>query len=222
GADHDAEPGRFDVGSAGVGPGLTGRDHRVLTGGVQLLGLRSWQRVQGAGGDLAGEVHGQPVGLLPVVVQCARGGRAGQRRLPGGGDVTAERVDGAETGDGDTGAGSGHADLRVGWACVDEVRGGRPPRAPGGAQSCAPVMDEAASPTVARILTSSAAMPPAHVSSALTTMVIMEIESMSRSSVKDLSSLTSSVATPVSSLTISARPSRISFSVLAMGFSFGE
>src|SRR5690625_1305988 len=89
-------------------------------------------------------------------------------------------------------------------------------RASDGTQDWAPSMYLTASPTVARFLTSSSGMRTSNFSSALTTMVIIEMESMSRSSVKDLSSLTSSVATPVSSLTISARPARISVSVCAM------
>src|SRR3954454_3179548 len=76
-----------------------------------------------------------------------------------------------------------------------------------------------ASPTVLRFLTSSSGMRTPNFSSALTTMVIMEMESMSRSSVKDLSSSTASGARPVSSLTISAKPARIS-SLLAIGGSF--
>src|SRR5690349_20671330 len=47
-------------------------------------------------------------------------------------------------------------------------------------------------------------------------MVIIDSESMSRSSVKDLSGSTWSVSMPVTSLTISARPSRISASLCAM------
>src|SRR5699024_5591650 len=89
-------------------------------------------------------------------------------------------------------------------------------RASDGTQDWAPSMYLTASPTVARFLTSSSGMRTSNFSSALTTMVIIEMESMSRSSVKELSSLTSSVATPVSSLTISARPARISVSVCAM------
>src|SRR5687768_14659206 len=76
-----------------------------------------------------------------------------------------------------------------------------------------------ASPTVLRFLTSSSGMRTPNFSSALTTIVIMEMESMSRSSVKDLSISTASVARPVSSLTISARPARIS-SLLAIDGSF--
>src|SRR6478672_9376310 len=76
-----------------------------------------------------------------------------------------------------------------------------------------------ASPTVLRFLTSSSGMRTPNFSSALTTMVIMEMESMSRSSVKDLSSSTASGARPVSSLTISAKPARIS-SLLAIDGSF--
>src|SRR5690606_18815191 len=49
-------------------------------------------------------------------------------------------------------------------------------------------------------------------------MVIIEIESMSRSSVKDLSSSTVSAAIPVSSLTSSARPARTSSVDSAMVF----
>src|SRR5450631_1023521 len=73
-----------------------------------------------------------------------------------------------------------------------------------------------ASRTVLRFLTSSSGMRTPNFSSALTTMVIIDSESMSRSSVKDLSSSTEAVSRPVSSLTISARPSRISFSLCAM------
>src|SRR6478735_6613592 len=76
-----------------------------------------------------------------------------------------------------------------------------------------------ASPTVLRFLTSSSGIRTPNFSSALTTMVIIEMESMSRSSVKDLSISTASVARPVSSLTISARPARIS-SLLAIDGSF--
>src|SRR5690349_2709366 len=80
-------------------------------------------------------------------------------------------------------------------------------------------MKSTASPTVLRFLTSSSGMRTPNFSSALTTMVIMEMESMSRSSVKDLSSSTASGARPVSSLTISASPARIS-SLLAIDGSF--
>jgi len=67
-----------------------------------------------------------------------------------------------------------------------------------------------ASPTVLRFLTSSSGILTSNFSSALTTIVIIEIESMSRSSVNDLSISTVSVAIPVSSLTSSARPARTS------------
>src|SRR5450631_3604258 len=83
-------------------------------------------------------------------------------------------------------------------------------------QLCAPVMKLTASRTVLRFLTSSSGMRTPNFSSALTTIVIIDSESMSRSSVKDLSSSTEAVSRPVSSLTISARPSRITFSLCAM------
>src|SRR6187402_3666194 len=67
-----------------------------------------------------------------------------------------------------------------------------------------------ASPTVLRFLTSSSGIFTSNFSSALTTIVIIEIESMSRSSVNDLSSSTVSVAMPVSSLMSSARPASTS------------
>src|SRR5699024_8592477 len=129
-----------------------------------------------------------PVGLLPVVLQRVRRGGPGQGGLPGGGDVTAERVDGAEAGHGDTGTGSGHTDLRVGAAGGTATPGTGASRASGGAQFGAPSMYLTASPTVARFLTSSSGMRTSNFSSALTTMVIIEMESMSRSSVKDFSS----------------------------------
>src|SRR5919112_3970515 len=53
-------------------------------------------------------------------------------------------------------------------------------------------------------------------SSAFTTIVIIDSESMSRSSVKFLSGSTDSTGRPVSSFTISARPLRISCSLLAI------
>src|SRR5688572_18771163 len=71
-------------------------------------------------------------------------------------------------------------------------------------------MKSTASPTVFRFLTSSSGIFTSNFSSALTTIVIMEIESMSRSSVNDLSSSTVSVAMPVSSLMSSARPASTS------------
>src|ERR1041384_7319639 len=71
-------------------------------------------------------------------------------------------------------------------------------------------MKVTASPTVVKFLTSSSGIFTSNFSSALTTMVIIEIESMSRSSVNDLSSATLSVAMPVSSLMSSARPARTS------------
>src|SRR6188472_646885 len=77
-------------------------------------------------------------------------------------------------------------------------------------------MKPTASPTVVRFLTSSSGILTPNFSSALTTIVIIDSESMSRSSVKDLSGSTWSVSMPVSSLTISARPSRISDSLCAM------
>src|SRR3954462_10481113 len=67
-----------------------------------------------------------------------------------------------------------------------------------------------ASPTVTRFLTSSSGIFTSNFSSALTTIVIIEIESMSRSSVNDLPNSTVSVAMPVSSLISSARPARTS------------
>src|SRR5438045_3848135 len=84
-------------------------------------------------------------------------------------------------------------------------------------------MYETASPTVLRFLTSSSGIGTPNFSSAFTTIVIIERESMSRSSVKLLSGWTASTARPVSSLTISARPSRISCSLCAMRMrSFGR
>src|SRR4051812_29024027 len=77
-----------------------------------------------------------------------------------------------------------------------------------------------ASPTVLRFLTSSSGIFTSNFSSALTTMVIIEMESMSRSSVNDLSISTVSVAMPVSSLTSSARPARTSSVDCAMWVSF--
>ena len=112
GTDHDAQTGRIDLGGAGIGPGLTGGDHRVLARGVQLLGLRARQMIVGIDRHPAGEVDAQPVALDPVVLEGACGGGAGQCGLPGGGGVTAQRVDRAETGHGDAGAGSRHFDLR--------------------------------------------------------------------------------------------------------------
>src|SRR4051794_28283334 len=78
-------------------------------------------------------------------------------------------------------------------------------------------MYDTASPTVLRFLTSSSGIRTPNFSSAFTTIVIMDSESMSRSSVKFLSGWTASVASPVSSLTISARPPRISCSLCAIG-----
>src|SRR4051794_41318004 len=80
-------------------------------------------------------------------------------------------------------------------------------------------MYDTASPTVLRPFTSSSGMRTPNFSSALTTMVIIDSESMSRSSVNDFSGWTSLVAMPVSSFTISARPSRISCSLAAMDLS---
>src|SRR4051794_21320231 len=77
-------------------------------------------------------------------------------------------------------------------------------------------MYDTASPTVLRFLTSSSGIRTPNFSSALTTIVIMDSESMSRSSVKFFSGWTASVARPVSSFTISARPPRISCSLSAM------
>src|SRR5690554_5778645 len=79
-------------------------------------------------------------------------------------------------------------------------------------------MKSTASPTVLRFLTSSSGILTSNFSSALTTIVIIEMESMSRSSVKDLSSSTVSAAIPVSSLTSSARPARTSSVDSAMVF----
>src|SRR3954466_13989731 len=79
-------------------------------------------------------------------------------------------------------------------------------------------MYDTASPTVLRFLTSSSGMRTPNFSSALTTMVIIDSESMSRSSVKDLSGCTSSVGMPVSSFTISARPERIFLALAAIWF----
>src|SRR5699024_1989818 len=62
-------------------------------------------------------------------------------------------------------------------------------------------------------------MRTSNFSSARVTIVIIDSESMSRSSVKDLSSWTASVGRPVSSFTISASPARMS-SLLAMGAPF--
>src|SRR5690606_2134622 len=80
-------------------------------------------------------------------------------------------------------------------------------------------MKSTASPTVLRFLTSSSGIFTSNFSSALTTMVIIEIESMSRSSVKDLSSATASGAMPVSSLMSSESPARISSLLNAILFS---
>src|SRR5699024_8734728 len=132
GADHHPEPLRGHLGGAGVGPGLARGDHGVLPGGVQLAGLRAAEGVERTGDELAGEVHGQPVALLPVVVEGACGGGPGQGGLPGGGDVTAERADGAEAGHGDTGTGSGHTDLRIGAADETATPGTGTSRASGG------------------------------------------------------------------------------------------
>jgi hypothetical protein len=74
-------------------------------------------------------------------------------------------------------------------------------------------VERSASITVERFLTSSSGMRTPNFSSALTTIVIIDSESMSRSSVNDLSGCTESVSSPVSSLTISARPARISCSL---------
>jgi hypothetical protein len=80
-------------------------------------------------------------------------------------------------------------------------------------------MNDTASPTVARFLTSSSGMRTSNFSSARVTIVIIDRESMSRSSVNDFSGRTESVGRPVSSLTISARPARISCSLCAIGVS---
>src|SRR6478735_9988711 len=73
-----------------------------------------------------------------------------------------------------------------------------------------------ASPTVCRLLTSSSGIFTSKRSSAATTTSTMDSESTSRSSVKDLSSWTSSTGMPAISFTISARPSTISSCVAAM------
>src|SRR3954447_14080067 len=76
-------------------------------------------------------------------------------------------------------------------------------------------MNETASPTVLRFLTSSSGMETPNFSSAATTTSTIDRESTSRSSTNDLSSCTSSASTPATSLTISARSARIS-SVVAI------
>src|SRR5690606_13179261 len=91
----------------------------------------------------------------------------------------------------------------------------------GTAQAWAPAMNAMASPTVARFLTSSSGMVTEKRSSAWVTIVIIDSESMSRSSVKDFSAVTESAGRPVSSATISARPVAISGSVCAMGVLLG-
>src|SRR6185503_6154585 len=84
-----------------------------------------------------------------------------------------------------------------------------------GGQDCCFSMYPTASPTVLRFFTSSSGMVTPNFSSAATTTSTIDNESTSRSSVKDLSSWTSSASMPVTSLTSSARPARIS-SVVAM------
>src|SRR5690625_890798 len=77
-------------------------------------------------------------------------------------------------------------------------------------------MKETASCTVARLATSSSGMRTSNFSSASVTMVIIDSGSMPRSSVKDFSGRTESAGRPVSSLTISDSPARISRSLCAM------
>src|SRR5450759_1433493 len=108
----------------------------------------------------------------------------------------------------------------------DQAQIGRPQSADarsevegGGPQPCDVAMNETASPTVTRFLTSSSGIRTSNFSSASVTIVIIDSESMSRSSVKDLSGRTVSVDRPVSSLTMSASPARISCSVYAIGVS---
>ena len=72
-------------------------------------------------------------------------------------------------------------------------------------------MYETASPTVLRFLTSESGIFTPHLSSAAMTTSTIDSESMSRSSTKDLSGWTSSTGTPATSLTMTARPSRISW-----------
>src|SRR5215475_7188434 len=81
-------------------------------------------------------------------------------------------------------------------------------------------MKETASPTVLRFFTSSSGMDTPNFSSAATTTSTMDRESTSRSSTNDLSSWTSSVGIPATSLTISARSVRISSVVAMLWFLF--
>src|SRR3954454_1750362 len=147
----------------------------------------------------------------PVRSDRASAGPALEGGLPAAGQVPSEWGGRPEAGDDDLALRAvGHDVLLV------VVRSGAPPDGCVRAQPCALWMYETASPTVLRFLTSSSGIRTPNFSSAFTTIVIIDSESMSRSSVKLLSSSTDSTGRPVSSFTISARPLRISCSLLAM------
>src|SRR5690606_33122971 len=212
----------------GVGPRLLRRDQRELRRAVQAAGLRP--------GDDLGGLHGHggrdTDRLLggPLLRQGLDTGTSGDQALPGRGCVATQRCGCADTGDDHGAIGRAHGNsfsngyedsygATAGW----RGRGSRPPRAvprgsartradgrPGRAQAWCLRMYSVASPTVLRFLTSSSGILTSKRSSAATTTSTMDSESTSRSSVKDLSSWTSSTGMPAISFTISARPATIS------------
>src|SRR5690606_7946814 len=153
----------------------------------------------------------------PLVRQRASAGDTGEQVRPVLRGSAAEGGRRADTGDDDA----------LGHSCPSQEGGGTKEDAtPRGARGWHPrdhswpaTMKLTASATVLRFLTSSSGMVTPNFSSALTTIVIIEIESMSRSSVNDFSRATSDASMPVSSVMSSARPERTSSLVKAMWIS---